>query len=88
MEWEGHPETVALHLPYIIGFDPLFIEIHDVETGKLLQVIPGKNMRCLNDNSSGKHAIHAVMQHPYYDAQYIFQLVAADIRRHDSYRSS
>ncbi|CAG8808859.1 18736_t:CDS:1, partial [Racocetra fulgida] len=28
----GHPETVALHLPYIIGFDPLFIEIHDVET--------------------------------------------------------
>ncbi|CAG8531735.1 8249_t:CDS:10 [Cetraspora pellucida] len=88
MEWEGHPETVALHLPYIIGFDPLFIEIHDVETGKLLQVIPGKNMRCLNDNSSGKHAIHAVMHHPYYDAQYIFQLVAADIRRHDSYRSS
>ncbi|CAG8705449.1 11904_t:CDS:10, partial [Dentiscutata erythropus] len=88
MEWEGHPEAVALHLPYIIGFDPLFIEIHDVETGKLLQVIAGKNMRCLNDNSSGKHAIQAVMQHPYHDAQYIFQLVAADIRRHDSYRSS
>ncbi|RIB30027.1 CNH domain-containing protein [Gigaspora rosea] len=88
MEWEGHPEAVALHLPYIIGFDPLFIEIHDVETGKLLQVIAGKSMRCLNDNSSGKHSIQAVMQHPYTDAQYIFQLVAADIRRHDSYRSS
>ncbi|GET57652.1 putative GDP/GTP exchange factor Rom2p [Rhizophagus irregularis DAOM 181602=DAOM 197198] len=88
VEWEGKPEAVAIQLPYIIGFNPLFIEIRDVQTGKLCQVISGKNMRCLNDNSSGRNAIHAVMQHPFNDTQYVFQLVLADIRRSDSMRGT
>ncbi|RIA91851.1 CNH domain-containing protein [Glomus cerebriforme] len=88
VEWEGKPEAVALQLPYVIGFNPLFIEIRDVQSGELRQVIPGKNLRCLNDNSSGRNAIHAVMQHPFNDTQYVFQLVLADIRRSDSMRGT
>jgi hypothetical protein len=45
-------------------------------------------MRCLNDNSSGRNAIHAVMQHPFNDTQYVFQLVLADVRRSDSMRGT
>ncbi|CAI2166631.1 17036_t:CDS:10 [Funneliformis geosporum] len=86
--WEGKPEAVALQLPYVIGFNPLFIEIRDVHSGELRQVIPGKSLRCLNDNSSGRNAIHAVMQHPFNDTQYVFQLVLADIRRSDSMRGT
>ncbi|CAG8438590.1 10628_t:CDS:10 [Funneliformis caledonium] len=86
--WEGKPEAVALQLPYVIGFNPLFIEIRDVHNGELCQVIPGKNLRCLNDNSSGRNAIHAVMQHPFNDTQYVFQLVLAQIRRNDSMKGT
>ncbi|CAG8443691.1 6434_t:CDS:10 [Acaulospora morrowiae] len=47
VEWEGHPDAVALQLPYIIGYNSSFIEIRDVETGELIQPILGRNIRCL-----------------------------------------
>ena len=32
IEWEGVPQSVAFSYPYIIGFDPRFIEVRHVET--------------------------------------------------------
>ncbi|KAJ7708817.1 Dbl-like domain-containing protein [Mycena rosella] len=49
IEWEGNAERVALHAPYILLFDSRFIEIRNIETGRLAQIIPGNDIRCLWD---------------------------------------
>ncbi|CAE6466235.1 unnamed protein product, partial [Rhizoctonia solani] len=45
--WEGTPTGFALHHPYVMAFDPTFIEIRHVEDGALVQVIRGSNLRLL-----------------------------------------
>jgi RHO1 GDP-GTP exchange protein 1/2 len=40
-------EDKALHYPYLLAFEPTFVEIRHVETGQLTQVIQGSNVRCL-----------------------------------------
>ncbi|KAJ6458147.1 Dbl-like domain-containing protein [Mycena vitilis] len=42
VEWEGTAERVAFHAPR-------FIEVRDVETGRLAQIIPGNDMHCIWD---------------------------------------
>ncbi|KAK2462748.1 hypothetical protein APHAL10511_005266 [Amanita phalloides] len=49
IEWEGTAERVALHSPYILLFDSRFIEIRHIETGRLAQIIPGNDVRCIWD---------------------------------------
>jgi hypothetical protein len=49
IEWEGTAERVALHHPYVLLFDSRFIEIRHVETGRLAQIIPGNDIRCVWD---------------------------------------
>ncbi|KAJ7132313.1 Dbl-like domain-containing protein [Mycena epipterygia] len=49
IEWEGNAERVALHSPYILLFDSRFIEVRNIETGRLAQIIPGNDIRCLWD---------------------------------------
>ena len=49
IEWEGTAERVAFHAPYILLFDSRFIEIRHVETGRLAQIIPGSDVRCIWD---------------------------------------
>jgi hypothetical protein len=49
IEWEGTAERVALHLPYVLIFDTRFIEVRHIETGRLAQIIPGNDVRCLWD---------------------------------------
>lgn len=53
VEWEGTAEKVACHPPYILLFDPRFIEIRHIETGRLAQIIPGHDVRCLWDGRGG-----------------------------------
>ncbi|ORX40726.1 CNH domain-domain-containing protein [Kockovaella imperatae] len=45
--WEGMPTAFALQYPYIVAFEPTFVEVHHVETGHLVQIIPGNNIACL-----------------------------------------
>ncbi|KAG8694516.1 RHO1 GDP-GTP exchange protein 2, partial [Ceratobasidium sp. 395] len=45
--WEGAPIAFALHYPYVMAFDPAFIEIRHVKDGSLAQVIRGNDLRCL-----------------------------------------
>ncbi|KAK0548821.1 RHO1 GDP-GTP exchange protein 2 [Tilletia horrida] len=47
VHWEGYPTSFALHMPYILAFEPKFIEVRHVDTGALHQVITGVNLRCL-----------------------------------------
>ncbi|EMD39100.1 hypothetical protein CERSUDRAFT_47353 [Gelatoporia subvermispora B] len=49
IEWEGTAEHVAWHPPYVLLFDSRFIEIRHVETGRLVQIIPGNDIRCIWD---------------------------------------
>ncbi|KAF8075167.1 CNH domain-containing protein [Lyophyllum atratum] len=49
VEWEGTAEKVALHSPYVLIFDSRFIEIRDIGTGRLVQIIPGHDVRCIWD---------------------------------------
>lgn len=49
IEWEGNAERVAYHPPYILIFDSRFIEIRHIETGRLAQIIPGNDIRCIWD---------------------------------------
>ncbi|BGO88532.1 hypothetical protein NBRC10512_003370 [Rhodotorula toruloides] len=47
IQWEGFPSGFALHYPYVLAFEPTFIEVRHVESGALMQIIPGNNIRCL-----------------------------------------
>ncbi|KAG6888133.1 hypothetical protein C0992_009546 [Termitomyces sp. T32_za158] len=49
VEWEGNAESVAFHAPYVMLFDPRFIEIRHVETGRLSQIVMGQDVRCVWD---------------------------------------
>ncbi|KAI7872411.1 CNH domain-containing protein [Spinellus fusiger] len=76
--WEGVPQAVAFCYPYVIAFDPRFIEVRNVVTGKLVQILAGEHMRCLQfSNGTFTPIIHGCMAHPFKpDYQYIFQLQA------------
>ncbi|KAI9023020.1 CNH domain-containing protein [Phycomyces nitens] len=80
IEWEGTPQSVAFDYPYIIAFNARFIEIRHVLTGKLVQVIAGENMGCLQykkPSYSKQPLVHGVMQHPFKtDFQTVFQLTS------------
>ena len=56
IEWEGTAERVAWHPPYILLFDSRFIEIRHVETGRLVQIISGHEMRCIWDGRGTNHS--------------------------------
>ncbi|KAJ3890723.1 CNH domain-containing protein [Lentinula edodes] len=45
--WEGIPTGFALHEPYVLAFEPTFVEIRHIETGLMTQVIQGSNLRLL-----------------------------------------
>ncbi|GMK58140.1 hypothetical protein CspeluHIS016_0501720 [Cutaneotrichosporon spelunceum] len=45
--WEGTPTAFALQYPYVIAFEPTFIEVRHVESGHLVQIIPASNISCL-----------------------------------------
>ncbi|CAO3698518.1 unnamed protein product [Rhizopus microsporus] len=62
IEWEGHPHSFSFHHPFILAFDSSFIEIRHVDTGKLVQVIPGINIRCLQPNNTTETTIYCVRE--------------------------
>ncbi|KAH8103797.1 CNH domain-containing protein, partial [Cristinia sonorae] len=49
VEWEGKAEYVAQKGPYILLFNPQFIEVRNVQSGRLVQIIAGVGVRCLWD---------------------------------------
>ncbi|KAF8637624.1 hypothetical protein AX17_002693 [Amanita inopinata Kibby_2008] len=45
--WEGMPTGFALREPFVLAFEPTFIEVRNINTGLLVQVIQGSNLRLL-----------------------------------------
>ncbi|CAI5756552.1 unnamed protein product [Candida verbasci] len=48
--WEGNPQNIALFFPYILSFEPSFIEIRDLHSTNLLRSLIGENIRFLHSN--------------------------------------
>lgn len=48
--WEGSPQNIALFYPYLLAFDPGFIEIRDLESTTLIRALIGENIRFLHSN--------------------------------------
>lgn len=69
--WEGSPTGFALQFPYVLAFEPMFVEIRHVETGQRTQVIQGNNLRLLFADAppSTSHAMSA-----YHNAYYRGQM--------------
>lgn len=74
IDWEGAPDSFALSYPYILAFEPDFIEVRNVHTGELEQVIRGKNIRCTSTNTHNS-TLHVAMDDPSNEGyQLVFQL--------------
>lgn len=48
--WEGNPQNVAIFFPYLLSFEPGFVEIRDLHTTNLLRALTGENIRFLHSN--------------------------------------
>jgi RHO1 GDP-GTP exchange protein 1/2 len=63
IEWEGTAERVAFHSPHVLIFDTRFIEVRHIETGRLVQIIPGNDVRCIYDGRGvGNHVTATPMK--------------------------
>lgn len=51
ISWEGTPTSFALSYPYILAFESSFIEIRHLETGGLVHVMTGRNIRMLHSST-------------------------------------
>jgi hypothetical protein len=49
--WEGTPQAFAIFNPYILAFEPSFIEIRHMETGGLVHIVTAKNIRWLHTST-------------------------------------
>ena len=52
INWEGRPTSFALSHPYLLAFEPSFIEIRHLETAALVYIITAKNVRMLHVSTS------------------------------------
>jgi len=64
--WEGRPTAFAFHYPYVIAIEPSFIEIWDVVTCTIKQVIPGENLRCLFVEPPPRGTMYSANTHQLY----------------------
>ncbi|WVQ82680.1 hypothetical protein IAT38_004812 [Cryptococcus sp. DSM 104549] len=58
IEWEGRPDSVAFHPPYLLLISAPFIEIRHIDTARLLHIYTGSDIRLTWDGSGGqKHPV-------------------------------
>lgn len=64
--------SVALHYPYVLAFDPTFVEVRHVDSGALMQIIPGISLRLLFADTppSSSAALTAAQNNPNYPYPY------------------
>jgi len=75
IEWQGTARAVAFCKGHVLAFDSNFVEIRDASSGKLVQIIQGLEILCLNDGqglgpetgkangaySDGEKAVHMAL---------------------------
>ncbi|KAI5791860.1 CNH domain-containing protein [Geopyxis carbonaria] len=81
MEFVGKARTAALYGPYVLIFDPDFVEVRNAQNGRLRQVISGRDVRCIDDGLYGGSAggksrtVKVACAHPEVDGrQLVFEL--------------
>lgn len=67
IDWEGTPGSFALSYPWILAFEPNFIEIRNIENGAV-HIVPHRNIRMLH--SSTHEVSHARCRAKRYAALY------------------
>ncbi|KAJ2932613.1 hypothetical protein H1R20_g4473, partial [Candolleomyces eurysporus] len=72
VHWEGTPTGFALHEPYVLAFEPSFVEIRHIETGAMQQVIQGQNLRLLFADTPPSITTTSGMHHNTYPGYVIF----------------
>jgi hypothetical protein len=50
LDWEGTPQAFALSYPWILAFEPNFIELRNIET-LAVHIVPHKNIRMLHSST-------------------------------------
>ncbi|KAF2124245.1 hypothetical protein P153DRAFT_351133 [Dothidotthia symphoricarpi CBS 119687] len=80
MEFVGKAKSAAMYGPYVLLFDPDFVEIRNAQNGRLRQVISGRDVKCLDDGLSGSSAhertVKLCLQHPQQErCQVVVELV-------------
>ncbi|KEY68741.1 hypothetical protein S7711_00612 [Stachybotrys chartarum IBT 7711] len=50
IDWEGTPVSFALSYPWILAFEPNFIELRNIENGSV-HIVPHKNIRMLHSST-------------------------------------
>lgn len=80
MEFVGKAKSAAMYGPYVLLFDPDFVEIRNAQNGRLRQVIAGRDVKCLDDGlgggTSGHRTIKLSLQHPHQErCQVVVELV-------------
>ncbi|KAH7019163.1 CNH domain-containing protein [Ilyonectria destructans] len=50
IDWEGTPQSFALSYPWILAFEPNFIELRNMENGAV-HIVPRKNIRMLHSST-------------------------------------
>jgi RHO1 GDP-GTP exchange protein 1/2 len=50
IDWEGTPQNFALSYPWILAFEPNFIELRNIESGAV-HIVPHKNIRMLHSST-------------------------------------
>ena len=63
--WEGNPQSFAIFNPYILAFEPSFIEIRHMESGGLVHIVTAKNIRWLHSST------REVRQAPFHNEEVI-----------------
>lgn len=49
--WEGNPSSFSLFGPYILAFEPSFVEIRHMDSGMLVYILTAKNVRMLHSSN-------------------------------------
>jgi hypothetical protein len=82
IEWEGLPRSVAFRSPFILAFDPRFIEVRDSSTGQLVQLISTNELR----NIAGSSTTISSMDDEDEDAILLVQRIRSEARKVDGQR--
>lgn len=54
IDWEGRPDSVAFHPPYLLLCSSPFIEVRHIDHAKLLQIYTGSDIRLTWDGTGGQ----------------------------------
>ncbi|KAL7749232.1 RHO1 GDP-GTP exchange protein 2 [Sorochytrium milnesiophthora] len=55
VRWQGEPRSFSYCKPYILAFNPQFIEIYHGDSGALVQIIPAHQLVCLEPGTAEPH---------------------------------